>query len=299
MLENEKKKKKKKQIFVVNDKTCYFVLRGSTSIITGSSDGIGEEFAYNYAKQDFNLVLISRTQSKLERVAEKCKEINPKIETIVHSVDLTLPRSDVEEDIQSLLEPLTISTLINNVGMAVDLEQFHLQPESPTFKTLTLNVKVQLWLTKWVIKRWVKNDSKGTILNLSSVSGCVGIPYLAVYSSTKGFTDTWSRSVVLELKHLKKDKDIVIHSLQPFFVSTSMTKIPVLPTVPHAKVIPTACQRQIGTNVSLGPYWIHSLLGIFLRSFPSVSIPVMRIVMIILTKWKKSHEKKKKKKKVN
>ena len=40
----------------------------SWAVVTGASDGIGAEYCYHLAKQGFNLVLISRTKSKLESV---------------------------------------------------------------------------------------------------------------------------------------------------------------------------------------------------------------------------------------
>jgi 17beta-estradiol 17-dehydrogenase / very-long-chain 3-oxoacyl-CoA reductase len=50
-------------------------------MVTGASEGIGEEYAVELAKSGFNLVLISRTQANLEKVAEKARQANPLIET--------------------------------------------------------------------------------------------------------------------------------------------------------------------------------------------------------------------------
>jgi 17beta-estradiol 17-dehydrogenase / very-long-chain 3-oxoacyl-CoA reductase len=43
--------------------------KGEWAVVTGASEGIGEEYALQLAKSGFNLVLISRTQANLEKVA--------------------------------------------------------------------------------------------------------------------------------------------------------------------------------------------------------------------------------------
>ena len=44
------------------------------AVVTGSSDGIGAEFGRQLAEEGFNVVLVSRTLSKLEKVAKEIKE---------------------------------------------------------------------------------------------------------------------------------------------------------------------------------------------------------------------------------
>lgn len=44
---------------------------GIISVVTGATDGIGKEFAYQLAKKKFNVLLISRTASKLEAAANE------------------------------------------------------------------------------------------------------------------------------------------------------------------------------------------------------------------------------------
>jgi hypothetical protein len=52
----------------------------SYAMITGSSDGIGRVMALQMAKYGFNLVLVSRTPEKLDKVKEECLKINPKVD---------------------------------------------------------------------------------------------------------------------------------------------------------------------------------------------------------------------------
>ena len=44
------------------------------AVVTGASDGIGEGYTYELAKRGFNIVLVSRTLEKLEKVADRCRD---------------------------------------------------------------------------------------------------------------------------------------------------------------------------------------------------------------------------------
>lgn len=48
--------------------------KGKWAIVTGSTSGIGEEFAYQLAARGFNVALVSRTQSSLDTVAKEIGE---------------------------------------------------------------------------------------------------------------------------------------------------------------------------------------------------------------------------------
>ena len=60
---------------------------GSYVLITGASEGIGKEFAYNLASQGFNIILLSRNEAKLNLLAEDLSERH-KIKTLVYPLDL-------------------------------------------------------------------------------------------------------------------------------------------------------------------------------------------------------------------
>ena len=69
--------------------------KNAYAMITGSSDGIGRVMALQMAKYGFNLVLVSRTQEKLEKVKEECKRINPEVQ--VETVALDFSKAGVIE----------------------------------------------------------------------------------------------------------------------------------------------------------------------------------------------------------
>ncbi len=104
-------------------------------MITGSSDGIGRVMALQMAKYGFNLVLVSRTPEKLERVKAECEKINPKVDVQTISMDFSKAgiqefkdaftgfKKEVEENGKEL------RILVNNVGVIDRAKIFELSPQ--------------------------------------------------------------------------------------------------------------------------------------------------------------------------
>ena len=59
---------------------------GNWAVVTGASDGIGEAYSYELAKSGFNIILVSRTIEKMERVALRLRE-EYGVETKIIQVD--------------------------------------------------------------------------------------------------------------------------------------------------------------------------------------------------------------------
>lgn len=55
--------------------------KGTWALVTGASDGIGKEFSAQLASLGFNIVLVSRTRSKLEDAEKMCLKLNSEIKT--------------------------------------------------------------------------------------------------------------------------------------------------------------------------------------------------------------------------
>jgi len=71
------------------DLAKYGAGKGSWALITGASDGIGKGYAEELARAGFNLIIVSRTQSKLQDLANKIKE-EFKVQVSSVAIDLAI-----------------------------------------------------------------------------------------------------------------------------------------------------------------------------------------------------------------
>ena len=70
--------------------------KGVWAVVTGASDGIGAEYCKLLAEDGFNVVLISRTLSKLQAVEAACKKANPTIQTKLIQADFSQKQLPLE-----------------------------------------------------------------------------------------------------------------------------------------------------------------------------------------------------------
>jgi len=205
---------------------CYFFLKtganitkrygvGSWAIITGSTDGIGKEFAIQLAKKRFNIILVSRTQSKLDTVAE---EIRMNHGVAVKTVAADFSKCHTPGFFNPIIEAckdVDLSLLVNNVGID-SIERFDELSEEYIERTILINCWAGTFMTRHLAKQLASRKRAG-IINLSSMIGLYPAHHYNIYSASKAFTDMLSRCLCREYKNV----DII--SICPSEVSTPMT----------------------------------------------------------------------------
>lgn len=186
---------------------------GSWAVVTGATDGIGKAIAKELAKRGINIVLISRTEDKLEKVAV---EIGGNVEIQTIQYDFTDP--DSYEKISDQLKDLDIGILVNNVGMGTGLELYLDQDEKKCDDMINVNMVSVLKMTRVVLDQMVKRK-KGLLVHISSLSSRLPCPFLLAYGSSKSFVNNFSES----LHHEYFGKGIHNQVVTPSFVSTNMS----------------------------------------------------------------------------
>lgn len=162
----------------------YGANRGNWAVITGASDGIGKEYAFQLAKKGFNIVLVSRTQSKLETVASEIQSKYKK-ETKIVAFDASTNAPENYQLLEDSLQGLPVSILINNVGASHSIPVSFLDTtEEEMNQIITLNNIVTLKVTKIVAPLIAANTGKnkgtrGLILTMGSFAGLVPTPISA------------------------------------------------------------------------------------------------------------------------
>ncbi|AYM99264.1 SDR family NAD(P)-dependent oxidoreductase [Chryseobacterium sp. 3008163] len=185
-------------------------------LITGASSGIGHEMAYQLAEKAYNLILVARTETKLQQMQ---KELTKKYGILVHYFvsDLSVVSSATDLYAKVINQNLQVSHLMNNAGVG-NYGEFTETALDEELSMIQLNISSLVVLTKLFAQDMVKRRS-GRIMNIGSVVSFLPMPYFSVYSATKAFVLAFSDTLAAELE----GTGVTILSLYPGTVDTAFT----------------------------------------------------------------------------
>lgn len=113
----------------------------------------------------------------------------------------------------------SIKGLVNNAAVGQDDLLLHMSSQK-IMNLVNINILGTVALTKSSLKRMLLGDG-GKVIFISSICASKGFPGLSIYSGTKGFMDSFSRSLVVELK----GTSITINSISPGFFASEMSSV--------------------------------------------------------------------------
>lgn len=168
------------------------------TLITGASSGIGKALAEASARRGQNLLLVALPDSKLEQVAKNIQK-DYGVEVKYYGIDLTQINAPEKIHRWCVLNCFSINVLINNAGIGAGgaFEEYSLRFYE---KLMQLNMIALVSLTRLFIPELQKHQ-KSYVLNVSSLGGRFDIPFKTVYSASKSFVYSFSRSLREELKN--------------------------------------------------------------------------------------------------
>uniref|UniRef100_A0A087XPL1 Hydroxysteroid (20-beta) dehydrogenase 2 n=1 Tax=Poecilia formosa TaxID=48698 RepID=A0A087XPL1_POEFO len=174
---------------------------GQWAVVTGATSGIGKAYATELARRGLDVVLIGRSDERLQKVAKKIEnKYGRKTHTI--KVDFT-EGSSIYQTIAHELHDLQIGILVNNVGMICnDRFAYFLETPDPGKKItdiINCNILSVPQMTRLILPRMVLRG-KGLIINISSEMGLRPHPLVALYSATKIFVINFSQCLQAEYK---------------------------------------------------------------------------------------------------
>ena len=244
-------------------------------MVTGASDGIGAEYARQLARKGFNLVLASRTMSKLEALSNDIKRNNPSIDVTVLAMDFAVNFDANYKPLEQIVENLDVSILINNVGVSHSIPvSFVETPASEIDSIVNVNVFGTLRTTQIIAPGMVARK-RGLILTMASFGGVLPTPLLATYSGSKAFLQQWSSALGAELA----PKGVTVDLVQSYLVTSAMSKIRKTSMfIPNPRQFVKAALGRIGRSggsqgiaYSCTPYWSHAVMQWALSTFTGTS----------------------------
>ena len=173
-------------------------LENQTALITGSSGGIGEDFAVAFAQRKVNLVLVARRVDKLAQLRTRLLEISPGITVDVIPADLAVPGSAAELAAKVKELGRSIDILINNAGVG-NHGDFVKQDVAENSAQIQLNCVTLTELTGLYLPAMTK-AGRGLVINVASTAAFQPTPGMAVYGATKAFVLSFTEALWQETK---------------------------------------------------------------------------------------------------
>lgn len=190
-------------------------LDGTVAVVTGASQGIGKAIALELARAGANVVLVARTQEKLEQVAAEINKAGAG-SALVAPTDLTQ-----EESIKNLVETVEqecgrLDILVNNAGQTLSrtLEETTCEDWD---RVMATNARSAFLLCRESV-RLLRQAQPGYIVNISSVVGVKGYPKQIAYTASKHAMRGMSIAMAEELR----EENIRVHVICPGGVLTEM-----------------------------------------------------------------------------
>lgn len=171
--------------------------RGTVSLITGASKGLGAAYAEELARRGSSLVLLARSGPALDEIADGVRSR--------HGVEVVTVVADLGSGngIDSLLAELdrrnlAVDLVVNNAGMGA-VGPFLGGELTTDLDSVALNVTALMSMTHAFGRRMAERGSGG-IINVASTAAFQPMPFQASYAASKAFVLSFSEAVAEELR---------------------------------------------------------------------------------------------------
>lgn len=184
-------------------------------LVTGASRGVGLAICRILLEQGNSVYAVSRSYT------EEFKDLESKYKgsLFFKSIDLSKPEELHKKVFKEFLtNDISLGGIVNNAAIAYDdiVTNLNLVQLESMYRT---NVFSPMVLTKYAIRNMLLNRTKGCIIHISSISAHTGYKGLAMYASSKGALEAFSKNTAREWGELGIRSNVVV----PGFMETAMS----------------------------------------------------------------------------
>jgi len=189
---------------------------GKSAIVTGATRGIGKAIALELAKRSANVAFnYAKSGDEAEKLKAEIESLGVKAFAAQCDVANTEASADFVKQVKDKFG--TVDFLINNAGIARDQLILRMKEEDWN-AVIDTNLKGAWNFSKSVLRPMMKNESGGTILNISSISGVVGMLGQTNYSASKAGMIGLTKALAKEVASRK----ITVNALALGLIETEM-----------------------------------------------------------------------------
>lgn len=169
--------------------------RNKAALVTGASSGIGAVFAQALAARGANVVLVARSEDRLQALARQLAQAHG-VRAEVVAADLGEPGTACAVHRRARDLGLAPDILVNNAGFATygHFESISLERQ---LQEISLNCKAVVELTHAALPGMLARGH-GAVVNVASTAALQPIPHMAVYGATKAFALSFSEALWAE-----------------------------------------------------------------------------------------------------
>jgi len=188
------------------------MLKDKVIVITGASRGIGEAIARACIEAGANVVLASRKQADLDRVASSL----PPERALALACHTGKP-DEVEAMVSKAVERFgRVDGFVNNAATNPYFGPLVDTPDSAIDKTFEVNVRGYLYGARALVKHARARGGGGSIVNIASVAGLRAAPMQGIYGATKAAVISMTQTLAFELG----GSQIRVNAIAPGLVET-------------------------------------------------------------------------------
>ncbi len=190
-------------------------LQEKVALVTGGARGIGKAIALKLADAGADVVVCDIDEDGARATCSQIKEMGRKSEAYKINVTDFDGVADMMKQVIDTFEKVDI--LVNNAGITRDKNIF-LMDKTDWDSVIGINLTGYFNVTRNIIMPMLKNKN-GSILNIASVSGLIGLPGQANYCSSKHGVVGFTKSLAKECGRAK----VTVNAIAPGFIETEMT----------------------------------------------------------------------------
>jgi NAD(P)-dependent dehydrogenase (short-subunit alcohol dehydrogenase family) len=225
-------------------------LEGKVAVVTGGGRGLGAAAAWALAEAGADVALLARSVDALESMAREIEETHGR-KALAVACDVS-DEASVEEAASLVLATFgRVDTLVNNSGVAsvsplLDLELAELR------RVLDTNV-IGSFLCARAFGAHMVAQRKGTVVNISSVSGLGGEPDLTAYSASKGAIIAFTKALAVEWARY----NVTVNAIAPGYFRTDLNKSALDDVKIGPKIVGHIPLRRVGQPEEIGPLVVY------------------------------------------